>query len=170
MAGALPPGRLGVARWRAQAMSPCTARMRPVNRLTTVVRSAPRALRASAALRTRGVVNRARRLGIYSAGEGARQVLVPGTTRTVPLYLLAPGATRGLAVQAGRAALVFAATLLTVAAVWASVVVEDEAAASVTAGLTVLSVAVWFVALFAVEWSWASRPRQRPLSADVDRW
>ncbi len=142
-----------------------------MDELVPVVRSALRAAVTRAAKEARRAFQRVQSLGTYRAGESVQRVPVPGTRRTVPLYMLVPGATHGLAVLTIRAALVFAATLASIAAVWAYVGVArgilDSAAA---VGLTGLSVAVWLIALFAVEWSWASRPKQRPLSSDVARW
>jgi hypothetical protein len=142
-----------------------------MNSLATTLRTILAALCGFAAGCTRSVIDRARRLGIHSIDEGAREVSVPGTTRTVPLYLLAPGATRGLATQAVRTIVVFMAVLATFSAIWSHVVVaRGYDAESDPVGLSVLTVVLWFVALLAVEWSWVSRPRPRPLSADVDRW
>lgn len=140
-----------------------------MSRFILAARAALGSVCASTAATARSATSRAHRLGTYREPDDVALVAVPGTSRRVPLYLLAPGAMLGLVALAIRTVLVFIATITTVAMFWVAVG-TGQADASARDSLAVLTVILWFLALLAAEWSWASRPRRRPLSSDVDRW
>lgn len=140
-----------------------------MSRFILAVRATVGPLRADMAATIRSAASRARRLGTYREPDDVALVAVPGTSRSVPLYLLAPGATLGLVSLVIRTVLVVVATLTTVAMFWVAVGV-GRADGSARDSPAVLSVVLWLAVLLATEWSWASRPRRRPLNSDMDRW
>lgn len=140
-----------------------------MSRFILAVRATVGSVRVNMAAKTRSAALGARRLGTYREPDDVALVAVPGTSRSVPLYLLAPGATVGLVSVVIRTVLVVIATLTTVAMFWVAVGV-GKGDGSARDSLAVLSVILWLAVLLAAEWSWANRPRRRPLNSDVDRW
>lgn len=111
------------------------------------------------------------RVGKYRERTGTASVPVPGTDRSIPLYLLVPGAQRGPRAMVYRATMVFAATAATTATLWSMFVIGlaggDTDIPGVLAGG---SVVVWL--LTALSWyrAWLRRPRSRPFATDLSRW
>jgi hypothetical protein len=136
-------------------------------RLPHIARSSASALRRTAD-RLRGWL---RGVGTYRDGDGTRKVPVPGTSRSIPLYLLAPGAHRGPRAMVACAAMVFGSMLATSATAWAVVAQALAGQDGTVAGrLAVVAIVLWVAALFVADFAWIRRPRTRPLNSDLARW
>jgi apolipoprotein N-acyltransferase len=98
-------------------------------------------------------------------------VPVPGTSRSIPLYLLAPGAYRGPRAMVICAAMVTGSMLATSATVWAVVAQALAGQDGAVAGrLAVVAIVLWVATLFVADFAWIRRPRTRPVNSDLARW
>jgi apolipoprotein N-acyltransferase len=98
-------------------------------------------------------------------------VPVPGSSRSIPLYLLAPGAYRGPRAVVACVAMVFGSMVATSATAWAVVAQALAGQDGTVAGrLAVVAIVLWVAALFVADFAWIRRPRTRPLNSDLARW
>lgn len=96
---------------------------------------------------------------------------MPGQERSIPLYLLAPGAYRGPRLVVVKAAMIFGSMVATSVTAWA-VTVEALAGTDghVAGDLTVVAVVLWACTGPISYRAWLRRPRTRPFNNDLSRW
>ncbi|GIG21135.1 hypothetical protein Cch01nite_18590 [Cellulomonas chitinilytica] len=105
------------------------------------------------------------RVGALPATDGP-QLPVPGERRTVPLYLVAPEAQRGLRARVRFFRWLLASLVTLTTAIWGPAFWGDSVStllANLTSVTLLIAMATWAVAD-------SMRPSTRPYSSDVDRW